>query len=111
MTVNSSWRYAGCAAGFGFGVVWMSVGLGSAIVCLLLAGLGYGAVLVGERARANPTRRFTKPVPATGDVYEFELDRELEFEQADDASSPLAAEAEAEVEAEYGWPLEAEIAR
>ena len=101
--MNSSWRYAGCAAGFGFGVVWMTVGLGSAIVCLLLAGLGYGAVYVAERARANSaTRHLTNPAPEADDLYELELDHE----STDDATSPLAAEAE------YGWPTQdAELIR
>ena len=56
-TVDSKMRYFGFAVGFAFAVVWMTVGLGSAIVCGLVAGLGYGAVIVAERARANETRR------------------------------------------------------
>lgn len=104
--MNNSWRYAGCAAGFGFGVVWMTVGLGSAIVCLLLAGLGYGAVFVAERARANSTSRVTSRAPAVEDLYEFELEREHDYEPTEDEASPLAAEAE------YGWPMQtAEVAR
>ena len=81
--MDSSLRYFGCAVGFGFGVVWMTMGLGSAIVCVLLAGLGYGAVFVAERARDH-TAGALEPVDR------FELD---------DATDPLAAEAE------YGWPL------
>ena len=104
--MNSSSRYAGCAAGFGFGLVWMTVGLGSAIVCALLAGLGYGAVFVAERARANSPSRSAIPTPEVDDLYAFELDRESDFEPSDDATSPLAAEAE------YGWPMQnAEVAR
>jgi hypothetical protein len=85
----------------------MTVGLGSAIVCLLLAGLGYGAVFVVERARANPTgRRLTNQTTGADDLYELELDGEEDYAPADDATSPLAAEAE------YGWPMEnAELAR
>ena len=44
--MDSSLRYFGCVVGFGFGVLWMTEGLGAAILCLLLAGLGYGAVFV-----------------------------------------------------------------
>jgi uncharacterized membrane protein len=93
--VGSSFRYLGGAVGFSFGVVWMTVGLGSAIVCVLLAALGFGAVLATERARANPRgRRWAdaggRPLP---------LDRfEARGELTDDATTPLAAEAE------YGWP-------
>lgn len=93
-------RYFGFAVGFAFAVVWMTVGLGSAIVCGLVAGLGYGAVIVAERARANETtiRRAEGSIAQMLD--EFELDNEAQIEAADDATSPLAAEAD------YGWPVE-----
>jgi hypothetical protein len=91
-------RYFGFAVGFGFGVVWMTVGLGSAILCALLAGLGYGAVLVAERSRANAEATH-KPADSIASLLdEFELDNEAHI--ADDATSPLAAEAD------YGWPIE-----
>jgi len=51
--VDSSMRYFGCSVGFAFGVLWMTIGLGSAIVCALLAAFGYGAVFVAERGRAK----------------------------------------------------------
>jgi hypothetical protein len=79
--LSNSLRYLGGAVGFGFGAVWMTAGIGAAIACLLLAGLGFGVVFVAERAQADAR---------TPDAY---------GEPADDASSPLAAEAE------YGWPL------
>ena len=78
--MSNSLRYVGGAAGFGFGAVWMTAGIGAAIACLLLAGLGYGVVFVAERAQTNAHGR---------DAYE----------ESEDATSPLAAEAE------YGWPL------
>jgi hypothetical protein len=64
--------------GFGFGALWMTAGIGAAIASVLLAGLGYGAVFMAERAKSNATIR--------------------DYEPVDDATSPLAAEAE------YGWP-------
>jgi hypothetical protein len=99
-------RYLGCAAGFAVGLVWMTVGLGSAMVCVLLAALGYGAVFFVERARANASTT-SKPSESLALALEkFELENELYDERADDATSPLAAEAE------YGWPVEEpEIAR
>ena len=104
--MDSSLRYVGCLAGFGFGVLWMTEGIGAAILCLLLAGLGYGAVLVAERARANPsTFRLPSRTPeAEADdlplrAEELNLDLGHVYEP-DDASSPLAAEAD------YGWPAE-----
>jgi hypothetical protein len=103
--VDSSLRYFGCVVGFGFGVLWMTEGLGAAILCLLLAGLGYGAVLVAERARANPgTFRLPSRTPEGEDLpmqaEELNLDLGHVYEPSDDASSPLAAEVD------YGWPME-----
>jgi hypothetical protein len=76
--VDSTLRYFGSALGFGFGALWMTAGIGAAIASVLLAGVGYGAVLMAERTKTNPSTRNS--------------------EQLDDATSPLAAEAE------YGWP-------
>src|SRR5579859_3249154 len=98
--VESSMRYVGCVAGFAIGLVWMTAGLGSAIVCVLLAALGYGAVFFAERARANASTA-SKPSDSLAlALEEFELENESLVEGADDATSPLAAEAE------YGWPVE-----
>jgi hypothetical protein len=97
--VDSWMRYFGFAVGFAFAVVWMTVGLGAAVVCGLLAGLGYGAVYMTERARANATTAH-KPADTIAQMLdEFELDNEAQIE-ADDATSALAAEAD------YGWPVE-----
>jgi hypothetical protein len=103
--VDSSQRYFGCLAGFGFGVLWMTEGLGAAILCLLLGGLGYGVVFVAERARANPdTFRLQRRAPEEADLpqqaEELNLDLGHVYEPSDDEASPLAAEAE------YGWPVE-----
>jgi uncharacterized membrane protein len=103
--VDGSLRLFGCVVGFVFGVLWMTEGLGAAILCLLLAGLGYGAVFVAERARANPgALRLPSRTPEVEDLplQAEELNHDLGhvYEPSDDASSPLAAEAE------YGWPLE-----
>lgn len=106
--MDSLIRYFGCAVGFGFGVLWVTEGLGSAIVCLLLAGLGYAAVFTAERARANGNAlrlpsRTQRAEALLLPAEEFEPDRDLPgYEPAaptDDATSPLAAEAE------YGWPI------
>jgi hypothetical protein len=103
--VASSWRYFGCAVGFGFGVVWMTVGVGSAILVLLCASLGYGVAFVAEHERAD-WRKLRRPSrspaledePLLGD--EFELDR---YERRDDE---LPEEESAPVGAgvDYGWP-------
>ena len=95
--MGGSLRYAGSAAGFGFGVVWMTVGLGSAIVCLLLAALGYCAVFMAERAQAEASTR--RPPIQTPEAHLLPPERvERDRDLSDDATTPLAAEAE------YGWP-------
>jgi hypothetical protein len=110
-TVDSSLRYFGCVLGFGFGVLWMTEGLVAAILCVLLGGLGYCAVLAAEHARANPDA-FRLQLPTRAPARETDLPAQAEelstdlghvYEPSDDASSPLAAEAE------YGWPVEQHI--
>ncbi|HKD95535.1 MAG TPA: hypothetical protein VKB43_12585 [Gaiellaceae bacterium] len=109
--MDISLRYFGCVVGFGFGVLWMTEGIGAAILCLLLAGVGYGVVFVTERARANPEafRLPTRTPDAETEVDDLPLRAEVEeinsdlghvYEPSDDASSPLTAEAD------YGWPTE-----
>ena len=107
--MDSSLRYFGCVVGFGFGVLWMTEGLGAAILCLLLAGLAYGAVLVLEHSRANPDAfRLQLPsrspeaakAPLRVEAEELNLDLGRVYEPSDDAVSPLTAEAD------YGWPVE-----
>jgi|SRR5215470_1302702 len=97
--MGSSLRVIGGGVGFGFGVVWMTVGLGPAIVCVLLAALGYGAVFMAERNQAD--RRSIR-IPGlrapSAPTDEFGLGDEVYEELPDDATTPLAAEAE------YGWP-------
>lgn len=111
-----SWtRYFGCAVGFGFGLAWMTMGLGAAIVCLLLAGLGYGVAFTAERARTSAStwrlpngKTDPRDVLVPDDELQVERDSPVyeRYEPADDATSPLAAEVE------YGWPVaEPELAR
>ncbi len=67
--VGSASRYVACVIGFGFGAVWMTAGLGSAIVSLVCAGVGYAAAgfLQSRRpARAERRRRpRQRPHPRT----------------------------------------------
>jgi hypothetical protein len=103
--VDSSQRYFGSVAGFGFGVLWMTEGLGAAILCLLLGALGYGVVFVAERARENPgafrlQSRTSEEADLPQQAEELNLDLGHVYEPSDVASSPLAAEAD------YGWPVE-----
>ena len=44
-------RYIGGTVGFAFAAVWVTAGIGSALICIAAAGLGSAAVLLGERGR------------------------------------------------------------
>jgi hypothetical protein len=41
-------RYIGGAVGFAFAAVWATAGLGSALVCIVAAAIGYTAVRLAE---------------------------------------------------------------
>jgi hypothetical protein len=45
---GSAQRYIGGAVGFAFAAVWATAGLGSALVCIVAALIGYTAVRLGE---------------------------------------------------------------
>jgi hypothetical protein len=102
-------RYLGSAVGLGFGVLWMALGVGSAIACLLLAALGYCVAFVAERARAEASRRRQSIEAPELDAFPYlgqvEIDEEPYADVPDDAAAPLAAEAE------YGWPIARDVAR
>lgn len=102
-------RYLGTAVGFGFGVIWMTVGVGSAILVLLCAALGFGVVYVAERERAGSTRLrpSTEVTQADDDLLidDFELEHferrdeaVLDEEPADDEAASISSETG------YGWP-------
>ena len=106
-----SWmRYIGGAVGFGFGAMWMTAGIGAAIACVLLAALGFGVVLVAERAQANAngqrlavdTYDLDADLPLTADDFEPEsrYDEEIVLDEPPaEEPRPVAARAD------YGWPV------
>ncbi len=103
--MSNSWRLIGAAAGFGFGAVWMTVGLGPAILCLLLAAFGYGVAFMAERDLTGLRRlRPASQAPTADDeplpLAAFELDH---YERRDDEPSHEAI-IPASSGAEYGWP-------
>ena len=55
--VGSAWRFVACVIGFGFGAVWMTAGLGSAILSLLCAAFAYGIAAAFERRRTAASAR------------------------------------------------------
>jgi hypothetical protein len=116
--VDSALRYIGGAVGFGFGAMWMTVGIGAAIACLLLAALGYGVVLLAERAQANGiAQRMRRPE----ETYDFDVDLPLTADELELSRAPYEPESydEPPVEApvakpapvpvaaraDYGWPV------
>lgn len=115
-----SWmRYVGGAVGFGFGAMWMTGGIGAAIACLLLAALGFGVVLVAERAQANAnaqrlpveTYDLDADLPLTADDFEVEerYDEEIVLDEApvnEAVNEPPAKERRPlAARADYGWPV------
>jgi hypothetical protein len=50
---GSAQRYIGGAVGFAFAAVWATAGLGSALVCIVAAAIGYTAVRLAEGRRAG----------------------------------------------------------
>jgi hypothetical protein len=107
-TVDSTMRYVGGAVGFGFGAMWMTVGIGSAIACLLLAALGYGAVWLAERAQASAQAGAAAPQPVN-ETFEADADLpltadELELEEISYAEPPDQPARPVTAEVDYGWP-------
>jgi hypothetical protein len=105
--VVSSWRYLGTGVGFGIGVMWMTVGIGSAILTLLCAALGFGIAFIAERERASLGKLRTPKRPLEAEeasafaLDELELshfERDDEVEYSGDEMEPVSAEAS------YGWP-------
>jgi hypothetical protein len=104
--MGGTWRYLGCAVGFGFGVVWMTLGIGPAILVFLCTALGCGAAFIAEQERAglSKLRPSTQAPPAEDEPLlpdEFEID---DYERhADEVPAeelvPVAA-----AKGDYGWP-------
>ena len=104
--MGSTWRYLGCAVGFGFGVVWMTVGIGPAILVFLCTALGCGAALIAEQERGSFSRlRPSIQTPPAEDEPllrdEFDLDH---FERIDDELPEEEIEPVAAGKGDYGWP-------
>jgi hypothetical protein len=108
-------RYFGGAVAFGFAAMWIMASLAAALVCLLSAVVGYGAVCVVDATRAKLARRSSRPgvalsttlapprpalelddMPSWADALNSDLGHVYEPSAT---TSPLAREAE------YGWPL------
>lgn len=103
--MSNSLRYAGCAAGFGFGVVWMTIGLGPAILVLLCMGLGLGVAFIAEHERTDLKKlRPTRPAPSPADEPLLRDEYELDRYEIDHTELPEEEAASVGAEVEYGWP-------
>ena len=104
----SWWRYLGCLIGFGFGVMWMTEGLGAAVLTLLCAGLGCGFALAVEHERAGlgRLRPATQARPAEDEPLlrdELELGDYERYDEEVAVAERTPAGSGSEVE--YGWPV------
>lgn len=94
-------RYFCGAVAFGFAAMWIMASLAAALVCLLSAIVGYGAVVVAQRMRGTravhvgPTAE-AEGLPLWADALNSDLGHIYE---------PAAATSALTREAEYGWPL------
>jgi hypothetical protein len=111
----SGLRYFSGAVAFGFAAIWIVASLAAALVCVLAAVIGYGTVLVAERARAKVAARAgrhgvstsatiapARPAPEVGNLAQWAdaLNSDLGHVYEPAATmSPLSREAD------YGWPL------
>jgi len=107
--VSGSWRYLGCAVGFGFGVVWMTLGASSAILVLLCGALGFGVAFIAEHERAarDKLRPETQTgIPQTEDEDEPLLrdDFRLDEDEHQDDGPPAEELAPLVADGDYGWP-------
>lgn len=103
--MGSTWRYLGCAVGFGFGVVWMTMGLGPAILVFLCTALGCGAAFIAEHDRAGWSRLrpssqtlSAEDEPLLRDEFELDHFERIDDELPDEEAAPVAPRAD------YGWP-------
>jgi len=69
-------RYIGGAVGFAFAAVWATAGLGSALVCIVAAAIGYTAVRLTEGRQLSAISAGREAV------------RELQSRRAEPASRP-----------------------
>jgi hypothetical protein len=106
-------RYFGAAVGFGFAAVWIMASLAAALVCVLAAAVGYGAVFAAERTRTKLAIRAGSPDISTRNALASpsrtpdeedlplsadELNHDLGYVYEPTAATPPLAAG-----AEYGW--------
>jgi hypothetical protein len=103
--MGSTWRYLGCGVGFGFGAVWMTLGLGPAILVFLCTALGCGVALIAEHEGASLSKLRPSNLTLSAEDEpllrdEFEID---DYELHDDGR-PEEDLAPVGAQGDYGWP-------
>jgi hypothetical protein len=111
--VGGGFRYFVGAVAFGFAAVWIMATLAGALVCLSSAVVGYGVVLVAERARAKRATRASSRGVSTPSALPAQSPYVDDLASWADALhsdlghvyEPAAATSPLAREAIYGWPL------
>jgi hypothetical protein len=91
--VDRGLRYFGGAVAFGFAAVWITWSLAAALVCLLSAAAGYGAVFVAQCARGKLAAAASSPTPAsrTPEAEDLSLQADLPPRVPPATTRPLQA--------------------
>jgi len=113
--VGGGFRYFAGAVAFGFAAVWIMATLAGALVCLLSAAVGYGAVLLAERMSAKRAARgrAASKAPSTSErpsqppaLEDFPLSPDALNSDLGYVYEPSATTAALSRGAEYGWVVD-----
>jgi hypothetical protein len=107
--VSSTWRCFGSAVGFGFGIVWMTLGASSAILVLLCGALGFGVAFIAEHERAAPDKLRPETEIGISEAEDEDQplvrdDFRLDEQEPDDDRLPVEEPAPVVAHGDYGWP-------
>ena len=101
--MGGGFRYFAGAVAFGFAAVWIMATLAGALVCLLSAAVGYGAVLLAERMSA---KRAARGRAASKALEDFPLSPDALNSDLGYVYEPSATTAALSRGAEYGWVVD-----
>lgn len=104
--MGGGFRYFGGAVAFGFAAVWIMATLAAALVCVLSAAAGYGAVLAAEHVRAKRGARARERQPRPTALEDFPLTPDALNSDLGYVYEPSAAMSALTRAAEYGWVLD-----
>jgi hypothetical protein len=104
--VGGGFRYFSGAVAFGFAAVWIMATLAAAVVCLLSAAAGYGAVLAAEHVRDKRAARARERQTRPSAMEDFPLSPDALNSDLGYVYEPSAAMSALTRAAEYGWVLD-----